>query len=87
MRINHLSTISNSPIDKTQELTIYHYLNNNNTNNKHFNNSISTKNETTKDYNMNDLSDNDYILELHKKLEQKREIQKINEILNCRIRL
>ena len=90
MRINRLNTVSNSPTNKIQELTIYHYLTNNTTNNNNFNNSMSTKNQTTKDYNMNDLSDDDYILELHKKLAQKREIRKISEqgvkILNGRVR-
>ena len=31
MRINRLNTVNNSPTDKIQELTIYHYLTNNNT--------------------------------------------------------
>jgi hypothetical protein len=83
--------MNNSPTDKIQELTIYHYITNNDPNsNKIGKNSISTKNQTSKDYNMNDLSDDDYILELHKKLAQKREIRKISEqgvkILNGRVR-
>lgn len=91
MRINRLNTMNNSPTDKIQELTIYHYITNNDSNsNKIGKNSISTKNQTSKDYNMNDLSDDDYILELHKKLAQKREIRKISEqgvkILNGRVR-
>ena len=91
MRINRLNTMNNSPTDKIQELTIYHYITNNDPNsNKIGKNSISTKNQTSKDYNMNDLSDDDYILELHKKLAQKREIRKISEqgvkILNGRVR-
>ena len=91
MRINRLNTMNNSPKDKIQELTIYHYITNNDPNsNKIGKNSISTKNQTSKDYNMNDLSDDDYILELHKKLAQKREIRKISEqgvkILNGRVR-
>ena len=92
MRINRLNTMNNSPTDKIQELTIYHYITNNNdnsSNNPIFNNSISTKNQTT-NYNMNDLTDDDYILELHRKLAQKREIRKISEqgvkILNGRVR-
>ena len=91
MRINRLNTMNNSPTDKIQELTIYHYITNNDPNsNKIGKNSISTKNQTSKDYNMNDLSDDDYILELHKKLAQNREIRKISEqgvkILNGRVR-
>ena len=82
MRINRLNTLNNSPTDKIQELTIYHYLKNNN--------SISPKIQNSKDLNMNDLSDDDYIMELHKKLAQKREIRKISEqgvkILNGRVR-
>ena len=92
MRINGLKKMNNSPTDKIQELTIYHYETNNNvnsSNNPIFNNSISTKNQTT-NYNMNDLTDDDYILELHRKLAQKREIRKISEqgvkILNGRVR-
>ena len=89
MMINRLNTVSNTPTDKIQELTIYHYLTNNNNTNININNSLSTKNQTTKDYNMNDLSD-DYILELHKKLALKREIRKKSEqgvkILNGRVR-
>ena len=91
MRINRLNTMNNSPTDKIQELTIYHYITNNDPNsNKIGKNSISTKNQTSKDYNMNDLSDDDYILELHRKLAEKREIRKISEqgvkILNGRVR-
>ena len=90
MRINHLNTVSNSPTDTIQELTIYHYLTNNNNSNSNINNSISTKNQTSKIYNMNDLADDDYIFELHKKLAQKREIRKISEqgvkLLNGRVR-
>ena len=90
MRINHLNTVSNSPTDKIQELTIYHYLTNDNNSNSNINNSISTKNQTSKIYNMNDLADDDYILELHRKLAQKREIRKISEqgvkLLNGRVR-
>ena len=93
MKINRLNTMSNSRTDKIQELTIYHYLTNNNANtsNNHiFNNSISTKNQTSKNYNMNELNDDEYILELHRKLAQKREIRKISEqgvkILNGRVR-
>ena len=90
MRINRPNTLNSSPKHKIQELTIYHYLANNN--------SISPKNQNNnnnnynniKDSNMNDLSDDDYILELHKKLAQKREIRKISEqgvkILNGRVR-
>ena len=92
MRINRLNTANNSPTDKIQEITIYHYLTNNDansSNNPIFNNSISTKNQAT-NYNMNDLTDDDYILELHRKLAQKREIRKISEqgvkILNGRVR-
>ena len=89
MRINRLNTVNNSPTDKIQELTIYHYLtNNNNTHNN--NNSISTKNQISNNYNMTDLSDDDYILELHRRLAEKREIRKISEqgvqILNGRVR-
>ena len=76
-----LNTANNSPTDKIQEITIYHYLTNNDansSNNPIFNNSISTKNQAT-NYNMNDLTDDDYILELHRKLAQKREIRKISE--------
>ena len=40
---------------------------------------MSTKNQITKDYNKNDLSNDDYILELHEKLAQKRKIRKISE--------
>ena len=91
MRINRLNTFSNSPTDKIQELTIYHYINNNNNiSNSNINNSISTKNQTSKVYNMNDMSDDDYILELHRKLAEKREIRKISEqgvkLLNGRVR-
>ena len=90
MRINRLNTVSNTPTDKIQELTIYHYLTNNNNTNININNSLSTKNQTTKDYNMNDLSEDDYILALHRKLAQKREIRKISEqgvkILDGRVR-
>ena len=89
MRINRLNTVDNFSTDKIQELTIHHYLTNNNTNiNK--NSSLSTKNQKTKDYNINNLSDDDYILELHRKLAQKREIRKISEqgvkFLNGRVR-
>ena len=90
MRKNRLNTVRNSPKDKIQELTIYHYLTNNNNNDNNFSNSFSTKNQATKDYIMKDISDDDYILELHKKLAQKREIRKISEqgvkILNGRVR-
>ena len=90
MRINRLNTVSNTPTDKIQELTIYHYLTNNNNTNININNSLSTKNQTTKDYNMNDLSEDDYILALHRKLAQKKEIRKISEqgvkILDGRVR-
>ena len=90
MMINRLNTVSNTPTDKIQELTIYHYLTNNNNTNININNSLSTKNQTTKDYNMNDLSEDDYILALHRKLAQKREIRKISEqgvkILDGRVR-
>ena len=90
MRINRLNTVSNTPTDKIQELTIYHYLTNNNNTNININNSLSTKNQTTKDYNMNDLSEDDYILALHRKLDQKKEIRKISEqgvkILDGRVR-
>ena len=90
MRINRLNTLNNSPKDKIQELTIYHYLTNNNTiSPKNQNNNNNSKNNI-RDLNMNDLSDDDYILELHKKLAQKREIRKISEqgvkILNGRVR-
>ena len=82
MRINKLNTLNNSPTNKIKELTIYHYTTNNN--------SMSAKNQNSKDLNMNDLSDDDYIMELHKKLAQKREIRKISEqgvkILNGRVR-
>jgi len=89
MRINRLNTLNSSPKnkDKIQELTIYHYLTNNNSNSPKSQNNINNK---IKDLNMNDLSDDDYILELHKKLAQKREIRKISEqgvkILNGRVR-
>ena len=90
MRINRLNTVSNTLTDKIQELTIYHYLTNNNNTNININNSLSTKNQTTKDYNMNDLSEDDYILALHRKLAQKKEIRKISEqgvkILDGRVR-
>ena len=90
MMINRLNTVSNTPKDKIQELTIYHYLTNNNNTNININNSLSTKNQTTKDYNMNDLSEDDYILALHRKLAQKKEIRKISEqgvkILDGRVR-
>jgi len=90
MRINRLNTVSNTPTDKIQELTIYHYLTKNNNTNININNSLSTKNQTTKDYNMNDLSEDDYILALHRKLAQKKEIRKISEqgvkILDGRVR-
>ena len=90
MRINRLNTVGNTPTDKIQELTIYHYLTNNNNTNININNSLSTKNQTTKDYNMNDLSEDDYILALHRKLAQKKEIRKISEqgvkILDGRVR-
>ena len=90
MRINRLKTSSNSPKGKIQELTIYHYLANNNASSpKNQNNNNNNNNK--KDLNMNDLSDDDYILELHKKLAQKREIRKISEqgvkILNGRVRV
>ena len=89
MRINRLNAINNSPTDKIQELTIYHYLTNNNNNNNN-NNIISTKNQISSNYKMNDLSDDDYILELHKRLAEKREVRKISEqgvqILNGRVR-
>ena len=96
MRINRLKTSSNSPKGKIQELTIYHYLANNNASspknqNNNNNNNNSNNNNNKKDLNMNDLSDDDYILELHKKLAQKREIRKISEqgvkILNGRVRV
>ena len=94
MRINRLKTSSNSPKGKIQELTIYHYLSNNNASspkNQNNNNNNSNNNNNKKDLNMNDLSDDDYILELHKKLAQKREIRKISEqgvkILNGRVRV
>ena len=91
MRINRLKTSSNSPKGKIQELTIYHYLANNNASSpKNQNNNNNNSNNNKKDLNMNDLSDDDYILELHKKLAQKREIRKISEqgvkILNGRVR-
>ena len=90
MRINRLNTVNNSPTDKIQELTIYHYLTSNNHINNINNNSISTKNQTSNNYNMTELSDDDYILELHRKLAEKREIRKISEqgvkILNGRVR-
>ena len=90
MRINRLKTSSNSPKGKIKELTIYHYLANNNASSpKNQNNNNNNNNK--KDLNMNDLSDDDYILELHKKLAQKREIRKISEqgvkILNGRVRV
>ena len=89
MRINRLNTVNNSPTDKIQELTIYHYLTNNN-NNYNNNNIISTKNQISSNYKMRDLSDDDYILELHKRLAEKREVRKISEqgvqILNGRVR-
>ena len=92
MKINRLNTDNNFPSDNVKELTIYHYLtnnNNNNNNNNINNNSISTKNQTNN--NITDLSDDDYyILELHRKLAEKREIRKISEqgvkILNGRVR-
>ena len=89
MRINRLNVINNSPTDKIQELTIYHFLTNNN-NNYNNNNIISTKNQISSNYKMRDLSDDDYILELHKRLAEKREVRKISEqsvqILNGRVR-
>ena len=93
MRINRLKTSSNSPKGKIQELTIYHYLANNNASSpkNQNNNNNNSNNNNKKDLNMNDLSDDDYILELHKKLAQKREIRKISEqgvkILNGRVRV
>ena len=91
MRINRLNTSNNSPKGKIQELTIYHYLTNNARSPKNQNNSNNISNNNKKDLNMNDLSDDDYILELHKKLAQKREIRKISEqgvkILNGRVRV
>ena len=88
MKINSLNKGCKSPTEKIQELTIYHhYLANNNSNDNISNSIMSTKNQTAKD--MNDLSDDDYILELHKKLAKKREIRKISEqgvkILNGRV--
>ena len=94
MRINRPNTLNSSPKHKIQELTIYHYLANNNASspkNQNNNNNNSNNNNNKKDLNMNDLSDDDYILELHKKLAQKREIRKISEqgvkILNGRVRV
>jgi hypothetical protein len=91
MRIKRLNTSNNSPKGKIQELTIYHYLTNNARSPKNQNNINNISNNNKKDLNMNDLSDDDYILELHKKLAQKREIRKISEqgvkILNGRVRV
>ena len=91
MRINRLNTETNTPTDKIKELTIYHYLSKNNTSSNINNNSISTKNQTTiNNYNTTDFSNDDYILELHKKLAEKREIRRISEqgvkLLNGRVR-
>ena len=91
MRINRLNTETITPTDKIKELTIYHYLSNNNTSSNINNNSISTKNQTTiNNCNTTDLSNDDYILELHKKLAEKREIRRISEqgvkLLNGRVR-
>ena len=105
MRINRLNTDNNNPSDNIKELTIYHYFQNNNNNNNNNinnnnnnnsnnnnkninNNSFSTKNQTN--INTTDLSDDDYILELHRKLAEKREIRRISEqgvkLLNVRVR-
>ena len=92
MRINRVNTANNNPTstDKIQELTIYHYLTNNNSINVNSNN-ISTKSQTiNNNYNLTDLSNDDYLLELHKKLEEKRKIRRISEqgvkLLNGRVR-
>ena len=86
MRINHIHTKNNSPKGKIKELTIYHYLTNDS-------NSHSNSNRQSikyKEFNMDELSDDDYILALHRKLAQKREIRKISEqgvkILDGRVR-
>ena len=94
MRINRVNTANNNPTqtDKIQELTIYHYLTNNNSINVNNNsNNISTKSQTiNNNYNLTDLSNDDYLLELHKKLEEKRKIRRISEqgvkLLNGRVR-
>jgi hypothetical protein len=94
MRINRVNTANNNPTqtDKIQELTIYHYLTNNNSINVNTNsNNISTKSQTiNNNYNLTDLSNDDYLLELHKKLEEKRKIRRISEqgvkLLNGRVR-
>jgi hypothetical protein len=94
MRINRVNTANNNPTqtDKIQELTIYHYLTNNNSINLNTNsNNISTKSQTiNNNYNLTDLSNDDYLLELHKKLEEKRKIRRISEqgvkLLNGRVR-
>ena len=124
MRINRLNTESNanSTLGKIKELTIYHVLKNQNTNNgknnsylntnANMNLNLNTENYSTQNNDINniqinfpnqstipyplksphppDLWEDDYILELHKKLEEKREQRKISEqnvkILNGRVR-
>ena len=124
MRINRLNTESNanSTLGKIKELTIYHVLKNQNTNNGknnsylntnvNMNLNLNTENYSTQNNDINniqinfpnqsaipyplksphppDLWEDDYILELHKKLEEKREQRKISEqnvkILNSRVR-
>ena len=124
MRINRLNTESNtnSTLGKIKELTIYHVLKNQNTNNgknnsylntnANMNLNLNTENYSTQKNDINniqinfpnqskipyplksphppDLWEDDYILELHKKLEEKREQRKISEqnvkILNGRVR-
>ena len=124
MRINRLNTESNanSTLGKIKELTIYHVLKNQNTNNGknnsylntnvNMNLNLNTENHSTQNNDINniqinfpnqstipyplksphppDLWEDDYILELHKKLEEKREQRKISEqnvkILNGRVR-
>ena len=124
MRINRLNTESNanSTLGKIKELTIYHVLKNQNTNNGknnsylntnvNMNLNLNTENYSTQNNDINniqinfpnqsaipyplksphppDLWEDDYILELHKKLEEKREQRKISEqnvkILNGRVR-
>ena len=124
MRINRLNTETNtnSTLGKIKELTIYHVLKNQNTNNSKNNSYINTNANINLNQNIDnysslktdinniqfnfpnksqisyplksphppDLWEDDYILELHKKLEEKREQRKISEqnvkILNGRVR-
>ena len=124
MRINRLNTETNtnSTLGKIKELTIYHVLKNQNTNNSKNNSYLNTNANLNLNQNIDnnsslktdinniqinfpnksqisyplksphppDLWEDDYILELHKKLEEKREQRKISEqnvkILNGRVR-